>query len=112
MQFDMKLKTRGAEQEEIIAAEFIGVKGIKAKGKRMTIHPVKKISLLETVTDAVPPSPMEPEVPDELPPPEKEKTIPPQVIIEKKPRSKKKGKSGEPDEEDEKPGTIQMELPL
>ena len=47
VQFDMKIKTKGNETEEIIIHEFIGVKSIKAKGKRMTIHPVKKISMLE-----------------------------------------------------------------
>jgi topoisomerase IV subunit A len=49
IQFDMKLKTKGAEQEEIKAHEFIGVKSYKAKGKRVTVHPVKKITLLEPV---------------------------------------------------------------
>jgi topoisomerase-4 subunit A len=47
IQFDVKLKTRGVEQEEIPLHEFIGVKSYKAKGKRLTTHPVKKISLLE-----------------------------------------------------------------
>ncbi len=47
--FDMTLKTKGSEQEEIVAEEFIGVKGIKAKGKRLAIHPLKKIKWLESL---------------------------------------------------------------
>lgn len=47
VQYDMKLKTKGIEQEEIKVHEFIGVRSVKAKGKRLTIHPVKKINLLE-----------------------------------------------------------------
>jgi len=45
--FDMKLKTKGAEKEEIAVHEFIGVKGFKAKGKRISVHAVKKIEFLE-----------------------------------------------------------------
>ncbi len=45
--FDMKVKTKGAEHEEIDVAEFIGVKGHKAKGKRLTTHALKKIDWLE-----------------------------------------------------------------
>jgi hypothetical protein len=45
--FDMKLKTKGTEKEEIIVHEFIGVKGFKAKGKRISSHAVKKIEFLE-----------------------------------------------------------------
>ncbi|MEI6174404.1 MAG: DNA gyrase/topoisomerase IV subunit A [Bacteroidota bacterium] len=45
--FDMKLKTKGDEQEEIIVHEFIGVKGLKAKGKRLSIHAIKKLTWLE-----------------------------------------------------------------
>ncbi|MEI6899865.1 MAG: DNA gyrase subunit A, partial [Bacteroidota bacterium] len=47
LQFDMKVKTKGTEMEEIPVDEFIGEKSYKAKGKRLTIHAVKKISLLE-----------------------------------------------------------------
>ena len=42
IQFDMKLKSKGVELEEINVHEFIGVKSLKAKGRRLTIHPVKK----------------------------------------------------------------------
>ncbi|MEI7662320.1 MAG: hypothetical protein WCK34_08985, partial [Bacteroidota bacterium] len=45
--FDMKFKTKGTEVEEVVAHEFIGVKGIKAKGKRLALHTLKKISWLE-----------------------------------------------------------------
>ncbi len=45
--YDMKFKTKGVEQEEIIAHEFIGVKGIKAKGKRLSVHALKKIDWIE-----------------------------------------------------------------
>ncbi len=45
--FDMKQKTKGAENEEILVSEFIGVKGYKAKGKRLTTHPLKKVQFLE-----------------------------------------------------------------
>jgi len=47
--FDMKLKTKGDEQEEIILHEFIGVKGIKAKGKRLSVHAIKKLTWLESL---------------------------------------------------------------
>ncbi|MFZ4520339.1 MAG: DNA gyrase/topoisomerase IV subunit A [Bacteroidales bacterium] len=45
--FDMKLKTKGTESEEIVVHEFIGVKGYKAKGKRLSLHTLKKISWLD-----------------------------------------------------------------
>ncbi|MEI6682060.1 MAG: DNA gyrase/topoisomerase IV subunit A [Bacteroidota bacterium] len=45
--FDMQFKTKGTEVEEIVAHEFIGVKGIKAKGKRLALHALKKLSWLE-----------------------------------------------------------------
>jgi topoisomerase-4 subunit A len=49
LQFDMKLKTKGSEMEDIAVHDFIGVKGYKAKGKRLSLHTVKKISWLESV---------------------------------------------------------------
>lgn len=52
--FDMKIKSKGAEHEEIDVADFIGVKGYKAKGKRLTTHAVKKIDWLEPVAGAEP----------------------------------------------------------
>ena len=47
--FDMKLKTKGAEKEEIRVHEFIGVKGFKAKGKRISADAVKKVEFLEPI---------------------------------------------------------------
>lgn len=49
--FDMKLKARGAEKEEITVHEFIGVKGFKAKGKRISLHAVKKVEFLEPLEE-------------------------------------------------------------
>jgi len=47
--FDMKQKSKGADQEEVNVEEFIGVKGYKAKGKRLTSYPVKKLNWLEPI---------------------------------------------------------------
>ena len=53
--FDMKLKTKGAEKEEIVIHEFIGVKGFKAKGKRISSHAVKKVELKDPIhTESIP----------------------------------------------------------
>lgn len=52
--FDMKIKSKGSEHEEIDVAEFIGIKGYKAKGKRLTTHAVKKIDWLEPVAGPEP----------------------------------------------------------
>jgi topoisomerase-4 subunit A len=71
--YDMKLKTKGVEQEEIVAHEFIGIKGYKAKGKRLTVHAVKKLNWIESlimeeplISDSIP---LEGEIPaaDEKP---------------------------------------------
>ncbi len=48
--FDMKQKSKGAAEEEINISEFIGLKGYKAKGKRLTGHAVKKVNWLEQET--------------------------------------------------------------
>jgi topoisomerase-4 subunit A len=75
--FDMKIKTKGNESEEITVHEFIGVKGFKAKGKRLSLHAVKKVAWLESVEVPVNESisqdnvVVEPDV-DELPSPENE----------------------------------------
>ncbi|MBC8314851.1 MAG: DNA gyrase/topoisomerase IV subunit A, partial [Bacteroidetes bacterium] len=45
--FDMKQKTRGTKEELIRVEEFIAIKSHKAKGKRLTNYPVKKISWIE-----------------------------------------------------------------
>lgn len=49
--FDMKLKAKGGEKEEITVHDFIGVKGFKAKGKRISLHTVRKIEFLEPFDD-------------------------------------------------------------
>ncbi|MEI6884430.1 MAG: DNA gyrase/topoisomerase IV subunit A [Bacteroidota bacterium] len=61
--FDMKLKTKGAESEIITVHEFIGVKGVKAKGRKLTAYPVKKLDWIEPL----PPPPGEPEVTEDEP---------------------------------------------
>jgi len=46
--FDMKLKSKGLDQEFIEVKDFIGVKSYKAKGKRLTSYPVKKVNWVES----------------------------------------------------------------
>jgi len=128
VQYDMKLKTKGIEQEEVKVHEFIGVKSFKAKGKRLTNHPVKKITLLEPLMIAEEPVlpeevqaiVAEPEsVSESLPEPESN------PVLGVNPESKSKGKSKskpmlepKPDKEpvknktDEASDAVQMELPL
>jgi topoisomerase IV subunit A len=43
VQYDMKQKAKGSEGEVIAVADFIGVKGLKAKGKRVSPYPVRKL---------------------------------------------------------------------
>lgn len=45
--FDMKQKSKGSESEIVKVNEFIGVKGVKAKGKKLTLYPVKKLGWVE-----------------------------------------------------------------
>ncbi|MCX6282148.1 MAG: DNA gyrase/topoisomerase IV subunit A [Bacteroidetes bacterium] len=52
--FDMKIKTKGSESEIISVHEFIGVKGVKAKGRKITVYPVKKVEWLEPLQIAEP----------------------------------------------------------
>lgn len=47
LSFDMTQKSKGNEEEEITVTEFIGVKGIKARGKRLAVHPLREIVWLE-----------------------------------------------------------------
>lgn len=68
LQFDMKLKAKGPEEELIDVAEFIGVKGSKAKGKRLTSAPVKKLEWINAVEEPEPEP--EPEVMEEPEAPE------------------------------------------
>jgi len=78
--FDMKVKSRGSEQEVIGVNDFIGVKSYKAKGKRITPYPVKKLNWLENTTVEV--SGMKNEIND----------VPPEIIVhEVKEPGKSKG---------------------
>ena len=134
--YDMKLKTKGSELEEIIAHEFIGVKGYKAKGKRLAVHPIKKITWLEPLILQEPTmtgSQVQPDkghgitVPEKNPPGLKvepiisAETVPitelevaePVPLPSKRGRKKKQiPGSGNTKQEDEPVDTIQMELPL
>jgi len=65
MLFDMKLKTKGAESEIISVHEFIGVKGVKARGKKLTLYPVKKLDWLEPLQIAEPEASPMPDAPDD-----------------------------------------------
>jgi|APCry1669188970_1035186.scaffolds.fasta_scaffold00048_29 topoisomerase IV subunit A len=73
--FDMKLKTKGAESEIVSVHEFIGVKGVKAKGRKVTVYPVKKIEWLEPLqiaepvatAEAIPPVEVQSEIPVIIP---------------------------------------------
>ena len=49
--FDMKQKSKGAESEIISVNDFIGVKGVKAKGRKVTIYPVKKLGWIEPLNN-------------------------------------------------------------
>lgn len=103
--FDMKQKARGADHEEIEVAEFIAVKGYKAKGKRISNYPVKKIDWIHLPdADLIP-------IGDNV----QEKAVEPETvsITEVKP-DPSVGKDL-PDEEkpkEETTDTLQMELPL
>jgi topoisomerase-4 subunit A len=89
--FDMKLKTKGLETEIILVHEFIGVKGVRAKGKKITVYPVKKLDWLE---------------PLKITTPEPEAEIKPADTITENPLPKKKGKK----KSTEEPEAEQMEL--
>jgi len=47
----MKQKSKGAESEIISVNDFIGVKGVKAKGRKVTIYPVKKLGWIEPLNN-------------------------------------------------------------
>lgn len=100
--FDMKQKAKGADREEIDVTEYIGVKGYKAKGKRITSYPVKRINWIHA-EDAV--AEME-QFPDEIPAPA--------VIISETPVTQ--NETVEPqqvsDKEEDSNDAVQMELPL
>jgi topoisomerase-4 subunit A len=50
--FDMKQKSKGSESEIVKVIEFIGVKGVKAKGKKVTMYPVRKLGWVEPPAEA------------------------------------------------------------
>ncbi|MFZ4569897.1 MAG: DNA gyrase/topoisomerase IV subunit A [Bacteroidales bacterium] len=85
MLFDMKLKTKGAESEIIAIHEFIGIKGVKAKGKKITLYPVRKIEWTEPlqIVESEPETPeqvdSEPETPEQV---DSEPETPEQVASE------------------------------
>ena len=84
--FDMKLKTKGLETEIIPVHEFIGVKGVRAKGKKITVYPVKKLDWLE---------------PLKITTPEPEAEIKPADTITENPLPKRKGKKKSTEEPDD-----------
>jgi topoisomerase-4 subunit A len=122
----MKQKSKGAEQEEIILHEFIGVKSYKAKGKRLTTHPVKKVGFLEplTIPEKVEiPIQVKPEPAPKKKPEKKELKTKEKKSIENKPKEIKPAESSK--KESSKKGSkrkhsgkkrhdkgVQMELPL
>ena len=116
IQFDMKQKSKGAEQEEIILHEFIGVKSYKAKGKRLTTHPVKKVGFLEplTIPEKVEiPIPVKPE-PAPKKKPEKKELKPKEIkpAESSKKESSKKGSKRKHSGKIRHDKGVQMELPL
>ena len=84
--FDMKLKTKGLETEIILVHEFIGVKGVRAKGKKITVYPVKKLDWLEPLQIAAP---------------EPEAEIMPADTTTENPLPKRKGKKKSTEEPDD-----------
>jgi topoisomerase IV subunit A len=134
--FDMKQKTKGAGEEEIVANEFIGVKSYKAKGKRLTTHPVRKVNLIlsqpteepattpeviEVQPQIVEVQPVIPEIkpeiieiqpllaeqkPEEIVKPPEPKVLPVRKSV--KEQKKKEEENKDKDEGD----AVQMELPL
>jgi topoisomerase IV subunit A len=83
--FDMKQKSRGAESEEVAVNDFIGVKGVKAKGKRLSQYVIRKLELLETAP-----------VQEHEPVIEKEEIIPEEEIIPLVAKTKEKKKAENP----------------
>ncbi len=113
--YDMKLKAKGSEQEELQLHEFIGIKGYRAKGKRLSLHPIKKLGWLEpsvVVEPALPGNLLEDGVvqDDELSPEDPAPVTNP----EQKKRGRKKKDNGAelPKNIEESGAAIQMELPL
>jgi len=129
IQFDMKLKTKGSELETVNVTEFIGVKGIKARGKRLTGYPVKKIAWVqgeeeqeEMKNEEMTKEEMKKEEKEEIRKAGKEmkreEKEEKEVIVEIKKKRGRKPKitgtesgSGDPEPDDDIKG-VQMELPL
>jgi topoisomerase-4 subunit A len=110
--FDMKKKTRGSEEETLDAVTFIGIKSIRAKGKRITSYPVKKLTWIEEPAEFQEPLPPAQIIEQSAEPA-------PDVKNEKKPenppdpRPRKKRSPGEGRQENEKETTDeQLELEL
>jgi len=107
--FDMKQKAKGSEQEVIEVAEFIGVKGYKAKGKRLTAYPVRKINWIQVEAETIiEEEPLEVEEAEKIVIPE----IP--VIPEEKPGAEiiAENPPETPGREEDAGDSLQMELPL
>ena len=68
-----KEKNKLRPSEEVLCADFIGVKSFKAKGKRLSVFPVSKINLLEPLPYD------EPQIPVE---------VKPEIILDSRPSSK------------------------
>jgi hypothetical protein len=108
----MKKKTRGSEEETLDAVTFIGIKSIRAKGKRITSYPVKKLTWIEEPAEFQEPLPPAQIIEQSAEPA-------PDVKNEKKPenppdpRPRKKRSAGEGRQENEKETTDeQLELEL
>jgi len=98
--FDMKLKTKGAESEIFSVHEFIGIKGVKAKGKKITVYPVKKIEWLEPLQIAAGTRP----VGELSPEPELEAEPLPEILAE--PSKVKKGAVKDKSKPKERPSVL------
>jgi len=129
--FDMKLKSKGVEQELIEVKDFVSIKSYKAKGKRLTAYPVKKINWIEPavvetieILEDTPVKSSEIPVP-ELDIPEKPRKEKPAEILKKKnkktadtpgPKTKIIRSEPVPGEEGNNPvgeaDELQLELPL
>jgi topoisomerase IV subunit A len=108
LQFDMKLKSKGNEQEEINVVDFIGVKGVKAKGKRVTQHAVKKLTLIESNEPEIPEPSEVTEPAEDTEPVELSEVKEPLATPDEVPPGNNEGD----DDGDGDGDAIQMELPL
>ncbi len=84
------VKNKKRPSETILVADFIGIKGYKAKGKRLTEFPVEKINKLEPLLYE---EPIVEEVEAEEPEIEEEPEIIPEVKAPEKKEAKKPAKS-------------------